>query len=772
MAPLAPGQSARPSSVASLTGDPRILAGRDRLRRILEFESVARQRFISDVKFRHGDSENKFQWPNEIYRTRDASRKPCLTINNVRQHNLQIVNDLKQNKSAIAIRAIGGGASKASANCISDLVRHIEYKSGASKAYYSALEFAVDGGIGWWRLVTEYASNDSHDLEIAIRPVPDPLSVFIDPDCKEFDKTDAKYGFVLTTLPRDEYMKAYPDYAGLASADPLGFSAMTDSWLTLQTEDVALIEYFYKTPKQDRLLEFRHPTTGQVQTIRHSKLPKHVAKKLLDDPDTREREVYDSTIDWILIVGETVIDSTEWPGKYIPLIPVIGEETYIGGVLDRKGHTRALKDAQRMYNYNASSQVEYVALQGKTPWTGAAAAIEGHEPLWNNANTTNASFLPFNHVDEDGQELPVQALPRRIEPPNQASGFQAGMEISFTQMMMASGQWQNQMGMMGNERTGAAIKERQHQSDTAVFHFQDNFNVALRTTGLMILDLIPKVYDTKRVLMARAENGADYEMVIDPAARGAFLQDQAEDAATARRVINPRLGEYDVEAGVGPAYGTRRDQTVEAMTLLLTQNPGLTGIVGDLLLSSMEFEEADEAAERLRRMVPPQALGKGPSQQEQALAGQVQNLQAALAKALQANAKGQLKLAGKDQMRDIDAFDAETKRFAALKDLLPMDQGGLEAVIHQLVEEALKTKLSPIVAANQADQTDQTDGQSLQGGAGAGGGQIGGPGLPPMTGAKRAPDGNWYILDPTRRGKYLRIAPLAQERNAAMAGPR
>lgn len=756
MDPVASPLANSSSSVASLSGDPILTEGRDRLKRILEVEAVARQRFISDVKFRHGDSDNKFQWPNEIYRTRDASRKPCLTINNVRQHNLQIVNDLKQNKSAIAIRPTGGGASKESANCISDLVRHIEYKSNASKAYYSALEFAVDGGIGWWRLVTEYENSHSHNLDIAIRPIPDPLSVFIDPDCKEFDKSDSKFGFVLTTLPRSEFIAAYPKFADKASSDPLGFSAMTDSWLMLQTDDVALMEYFRKVPKEDKLYEFLDRPSGERRTIRASKMPKNLMRKLVDDPETREREVLDQVVEWRLIVGETIMDTTEWPGKYIPLVPVIGEETYIGGIMDRKGHTRALKDAQRMYNYNASSQVEFVALQTKTPWTGSAKSIEGFEPMWNNANTTNASFLPFNHADDEGQELPVQALPRRLEPPNMAPGFQAGMEIAFTQMMMASGQWQNQMGMMGNERTGKAIQERQHQSDTAVFHFQDNFNVALRATGIQILDLIPKVYDTKRIIMARAENGADYEMTIDPTQRTAFLQEQAKDSAIARRVMNPAVGAYDVEAGNGPAYGTKRDQTVEAMTLLLTQNPGLTGIVGDLLLSAMDFEEADEAAARLRRMVPPQALGQGPSQEEQQMKAQIINLQAALSKSLQANAKEQLRLAGKDQMRDIDAYKAETDRFAALKDSLPMDKEGLQQVLQQLVSETLKTQLSPIVAANSGE-------------AGIGG-QSGDsvPAVPaapaPMPGAKQAPDGNWYILDPSRRGKYLRIAPLAQLR--------
>jgi hypothetical protein len=288
------------------------------------------------------------------------------------------------------------------------------------------------------------------------------------------------------------------------------------------------------------------------------------------------------------------------------------------------------------------------------------------------------------------------------------------MDTAFNQMMMTSGQWQNQMGMMGNERTGAAISKRQEQGDTATFHFHDNFRDAMINCGRQIIDLIPRVYDTKRVLMilAEGEDDEDFELEIDPSQRQAYLQRLGQNDEVVKRIFNPGVGTYDVQADMGPAYGTKRQETVDALTLILTQAPALTGVIGDLLLGSMEFDKAQEAATRLRRMVPAQALGKGPTQGEQALTQQVQQLQTALAEALHTTAKDQLKLVGKDEMRDIDVYEAQTKRFVGLKEALPGAPEGLAEIISQLVQDALQVQLQGIVAANKGTLQEQTSDSS------------------------------------------------------------
>jgi hypothetical protein len=98
------------------------------------------------------------------------------------------------------------------------------------------------------------------------------------------------------------------------------------------------------------------------------------------------RELIRKQVEWKLIIGWQVAEEKDWPGQYIPIVPVWGEETIIEGTWDCKSHTRSMLDAQRMYNYAASSAVEFMGLQTKTPWLVAVESIEELETYWNEAN--------------------------------------------------------------------------------------------------------------------------------------------------------------------------------------------------------------------------------------------------------------------------------------------------------------------------------------------------------------------------------------------------
>lgn len=685
-------------STETLSGDPIVEEASKRFKRCAEWEATCRSNFLDDYRFAHGDADNGYQWPNRIRQNRDLDSRPCLTMNIVRQHNLQIVNEAKQNKSSVTFKATGGEATKEGADLINAMFRRVEYASNAQTAYETAQEYQVAGGWGWIRLVTEYTDNKSFNQDFRIKRVWDPLSVYMDMDAQEKDKSDARYGFVFDLVPDSELEEAYPGIKELMTLAPLGSATVDNSWNI--KDHTRVCEYFRKVPKKDELLSFINPNNGQRVQLKKSQMPKEIYQDIKKLPLTKRREIIDWKVEWYLIVGQQIVDSTVWPGKYIPLVMILGEETIIDGVLDRKGHTRAMKDAQRMYNYNASSQVEFGALQSKTPWIVAAKAIEEYESMWNTANTTNHSVLVYNHVNDDGVEGAVPP-PQRQDPPNTAPAYQAGMETAFNQMMMTSGQWQNQMGQGGNERTGEAISRRQDQGFTSVFHFANNYAEGLRFIGKQYLDIFPTIYDKPRLLRLQMEDGEDFDLQLDPSARQALQVQMDQDQQVIARIMNPMLGEYDVQADVGPAYGTRREESVRAMTLIMTQAPDIAPIIADLLLSAMDFKESQEAARRLKRMVPAQALGKGPTQAEQKLQEQVQTLQLELQSALQKVGEKQVKLLSKEELRDVQVFDAETRRVAALKDFLPLDKEGLTSLINDLVQQALGTQIAGIAQSKE-----------------------------------------------------------------------
>ena len=736
--------------------DPVVNEARRRFDRCNEWEGPWRQWFLRDIKFAYGDSENGYQWPTTMRTAREATARPCLTMNLIRAHNKMISNEMRKNKSEVKFLGMGNGATADSAEVMQDLFRHTQQISDAQHlALPVARSWAVDGGIGYMRLVTRYESDDSFNQEVYIDPIDDPMQVFIDPDIHVGGNAlDAKFAFVFDDVPKDDFKEAYPDlYTKVKGTQPLGLGSTGAD--ARGESHVRVVEYFRRVPKKSELVSFLHE--GQRWNLPRERFESLVRKReardgILDRETTRLREVTSDEVEWYLIVGSEVVEQTVWLGKYIPILRCIGEETVIEGRLDRKGHTRYMLDAQRMFNYFASAQIEGLSLQTKAPWLAPAKAIEEHEAVWRMSNIDNPAVLPWNHVDPEGNpEVPIPP-PQRIDPPAASPGFQQAMENSRQQIMMVSGQYENQLGEQGNERTGAAINARQRQSATANFHFQDNYEGMLIALGKQLIDLYPRLYDTRRIKRIMANDGIEYDLVIDPTQRAHYQAERDFQGQVVKRVMNPLVGKYEIAASVGPAHDTRREETVENMTLLLTQAPGLIPILGDVLLKNMQFEGAQEASLRLRRMVPPVALGQGPTQQEQALQAQLQAVQGALVKEMDLHARDRIKLNNKDDLREIEVYDAETKRIGTLAKLLPTDPAGLQALIAQAVQDSLRTSIGGIM--------DEIKVQAGTGGEGAK------PPTepPPIPGASKAGDGEWYLSDPTRKGKYLRVAPLAQLR--------
>ena len=197
----------------------------------------------------------------------------------------------------------------------------------------------------------------------------------------------------------------------------------------------------------------------------------------------KSRDIAEPKIEWFKLAGDRVIDREEWLGKYIPIVPFIGEETVIAGEMDRKGHTRSQIDAQRIYNYWASAAVEQVALQTKSPYVARADAIEGREEQWATANVKNWSVLVYNSLDEQGN--PIQR-PEREPPPQMAQAYIQGMQIARQDLMSVTGQYQAELGMPSNERSGIAIQQRQRQGDTATYHYIDNQAKGIRQIGRIL----------------------------------------------------------------------------------------------------------------------------------------------------------------------------------------------------------------------------------------------------------------------------------------------
>lgn len=686
-----------------LTGNDKIIAeAQRRFKQCEEWESRARKLFLEDIKFANADSDNGYQWPNEIRRNRDVDERPCLTINKTRQHNLQIINDAKQNKPRAKVNPVGNGATYEASQVFEGIFRHIEYISNATVAYDTATSFQVQGGIGYWRIVTDYLGNDNFDQEIFIRRIKDPLTVYIDPDINEVDGSDARYGFIFDDMPLDEFRATYPEYRDMGGDTALGNA---EGWI--DKNHIRVAEYYRRTENKDQLISFTDPRTGRAALLRRGDIPDEIINGIIDHPSTRSREIKTWKVEWFLIIGDEVAERRDWAGEYIPIVRIIGEETIINGELDRKGHTRCLRDPQRIYNYWASSAVEHVALQSKTPYVADARAIENLEQYWETANTVNHSVLPYNGIGDDGEPI---AAPQRQEPPQMAMAYVQGMQIAQQEMAMVSGQYESSFGQKSNEQSGVAIQERQRKGENANYHFIDNLAIGIRFTGKILIDLIPKIYDTPRILRIIGEDGEESHVQIDPQAAQSYQVHKQKIDETVQGIFNPNVGRYDVEADIGPAYQTRRQEAFNAISQIMSQAPETMNLIGDLLFKAADFPMAGEIAERMERMVPPQAKGEGVPPAVMELQNQLKHMQGLLADMAQELGEERLRLKAKDQQKDIDVYEAITKRMSVLikEQINPKD---ISMMLHDLMMEEHKAKLTQVTDASRIGlEQDSEDG--------------------------------------------------------------
>jgi hypothetical protein len=693
-----------------------IREGKERFTRCEGWERQWRERALFDTKFANGDHANMWQWDANV-RTERGSR-PSLTYNQVRQHNLQVINDARQNKAQIKVSPTGGRASYEAAQVFSGIIRRIEYTSKAVDAYSTATYHQVESGMGYVRVETDYVDDQSFDLDLFIRRVPDPRCVYMDPDCKSYDKSDAAFAFVFEDIPRDRYEEEYGKEDNTA---PATFD-QTDGW---NDKDHVRIAEYWRRGEANRTIHMLDNGAVVDDDEIPEELRDEIKKRIVKSRDVSEPE-----IEWFKIAGDKIVDRRDWPGKYIPIVPFIGEETVIEGVMDRKGHTRSQIDAQRIYNYWASAAVEQVALQTKTPYIARADAIEGRTEQWATANVKNYSVLVYNGVDEAGQTIPP---PARVEPPTMAQAYIQGMTIARQDLMSVTGQYQAELGMPSNERSGIAIQQRQRQGDTATYHYIDNQSKAIRQVGRILIDLIPKIYDVRRVVMTLAEDGSEAKVVVAPDAPEAHqqiapgpngqpqpltngqAQQQAEDPEQPDPTVifNPNVGTYDVEADVGPSYGTQRQEAANAFSQIMQQNPAAFQVVGDFWATNSDFPGADELADRLKRGLPPQYKA-GPDPQVQQIAQQAQQAQQQAQGLLQkadaeiAMLKAQLVHAqesAKDKSQEIAIkdYEAETNRLKAVGGIDPLS---LQVIVRQMVQDMLQTELHPVLQQHAANESE------------------------------------------------------------------
>ena len=697
------------------TGSDIVADAKRRFERCREAYNASRKLAVDDTKFALGDSDNGWQWPDDIRNARKLDKRVCLTVNMTAQHCNQIANNIRQNRPAVKVSPVDNFADKKTADILGGLIRNIQAASASDAAHDTAAEHSIYGGEGYWRIITEYESETSFDQVIRIKPCPNPQLVYIDPDCKELDKSDAEYGFVFEDITKEQAEREHP------GIDPAswGEDVRKTGWASDGT--IRRAEYFYCTREADTACLCADGST-------------HLKSKLPDGAVVvKERATEVKRWHWCKLVGghDAPLDETDWLGSYLPIIAVVGKELNVNGEIVRKGIVRDLKDPARMVNFSYSETVQTLALQNKVPYMAAAEAVEGFEKIWGQANLETRTYLPWNAYDEEGRQLPK---PTREPPPVMPQAQVELLHLSTEQMRAASGQQNANFGIKSEAASGVGIQRLKVQGETATFHFPDNLARALRYEAVVLIDLIQKYYDTRRVVRIIGLDGKEQVATLDPESTAPY-EEQEDEAGEIARIFNPQVGRYDVAIDTGPAFQTQRQEAFAALSDIAARNPALMQTAGDLIMQAADFPMADKIAERLEKALPPNLRDEGAGQgaemppevqQQLEQAGQqAQQMQQALQEAQQRIDELERERQGKvidaqariataeidaaakreesEQRMQVDAYKAETERMAALGPAITPEQ--VKMLVVQTIQQMLA---APTLGEEQGETFENT----------------------------------------------------------------
>lgn len=539
-----------------------------------------------DLRFQ--SDEEGAQWDARDYEARRKKGRALLTIDQLSQFINQVSNDIRMNTPTINVIPHAGGADLETAEIFQGLIRDIEQTSNADAAYDYAVGSAIKGSFGFIAVDHRY-KDASFDQELFIRRIVNPFGVLLDPDSIEPDGSDATCAFVLDDISVHEFKEHYP------KAQPISFG--DDE--TVKEDYVTICEYFKIDEEEITIGLLPDGTSEEV---------KEGVEYLKTRPSTK------NIVRRYKLAGEDVLEETTFPGKYIPIIPVYGEEAWIGGERYLMSLIRKAKDSQRRYNYLASVEADLLKKSNKAVIQAVGGTTENYASDY--LNPDDAIVLRYDQTDAKGNPAP----PPNILPPYPIpSGIVNAMARASDDIKATMGLYNSFLGQRSNETSGVAIQSRKMEGDRAIFHFGDNLVRSITQVGRVLVSAIPEIYDTPRfVRIIGKEDDSDVVGI-----NGAITEGQ-------ERTFDLTTGQYSVRVTTGASYATMREEAADFFQQVIQSQPALMNVAGDLMFKYMDFPGAQALAERVKKTIPPQLLDETLDPQAQAIAQENEQLKQAI----------------------------------------------------------------------------------------------------------------------------------------------
>jgi len=663
------------------------LVARVRRRKCVMFEHDHdnREEALRDIKFLHVPGS---QWDEHAKEARGD--RPCYEFNELRVKALRVINDMRANRPQGKVRAVEDG-DVSTAETREGIIRNIWAVSKGDTITDYAADYQVSGGMGAWRVDTEWNDDTSWNQTVRLLPFKNPFVVWADPAATDQLKTDANDWLISERITKKSFEERWPDRTPVSFDEDQEFDDNDDDWY--DAEMVRVCEYWWKEPTRKVLAmlsdgatveikEQRAGDTNGVTMANGDPLPPGV--KIM-----RRRVVKSHKIRMCIVSGNSVLEPpTDWAGKFFPFVQVFGEWRVIDGKVTWHGLTRFSKDAQRLQNSTMTAIAETVYTAPLSHFWATEKQAKGHVQKWKEAHKKLIPYLPYNPDPE------AAGPPTRMGAADVPVALMEMRGISADLMKGTSGIFDASIGRQSNETSGIAITQRTRQGEIATFNYGDNMSAAVCRTWEIIDDLVGKIYTAEQSMRVLGVDGAEKYIV----ANRVF---QKPDGSYGKE-NDLSKGRYDVTVTSGPSFSTQRQEAAQMYSQMGQALPQVWSVAGDLIFKSFDLPYAEQIAERMRLLLPPpiqkqlQEGAKLPPEVASAMAQAEQAMQAVQQMQGQVN----------DAM--MKAKDEETSAKQATAEL-KVQQANLKAAEAKLAEDVAKFQAAQAEAALTAATAGMSD---------------------------------------------------------------
>lgn len=611
--------------------------------------------------------------------------RPKFEVNKVHLSVIRIINEYRNNRITVDFIA-KDGKDDALADTCDGRYRADEQDSGAQEAYDNAFEEAVAGGFGAWRLKACYEDDEDDENEfqrIEFEPIFDAdSSVFFDLDAKRQDKSDAKYAFIIRSIPYDTYVEEYDD-------DPASWPKEIESvefdWYT--PDVVYLCEYYVLEPVS-RTVEIWKDLNGEE--TRYTSEDFEEDENLFEmltatgSRKIREKKTNIHRCHKYLLNGNQVIeDCGRVAGSAIPIVPMYGKRWFIDNVERCMGHVRLAKDAQRLKNMQLSKLGEISALSTVEKPILTPEQISGHEGIWSEDNIKNYPYLLVNPItDMNGNIQPAGPL-AYTKVPQIPPAMAALLQLTEQDMQDLLGNQQAAEEIQPNV-SGRAIELIQNKLDMQTFIYMSNMAKAIKRSGEIWLGMAREIYveDDRFLKLVTPQNDVESAQLMKP------IID--EDTGQVTYANDFTQAKFDLYVAVGPSTDSKRAATVRALTgmLQMTADPTDQSLITAMALMNMEGEGINEIKKYYRRKLLSMGAVEPTEEEQKELQAQAQaaaqqpDPQAQYIEALSAESMAKARKASADTM--LTAAKTEETKAETAKTLAELDIDSQRATVETI----------------------------------------------------------------------------------------